>query len=82
MTVYPNPTQNKVNVTLENMTEGDATILILDITGKVMSNTQQPLSEGYNALILDVANLSSGLYYIKVQSQREQPMVRKLQIIQ
>ncbi len=82
MTVYPNPAQNKVNVTLENMTEGDATILILDITGKVMSNTQQPLSEGYNALILNVANLSSGLYYIKVQLQSEQPMVRKLQIMQ
>ncbi len=82
MTVYPNPAQNEVNVTLENITEGDATILILDITGKVMSNTQQRFSEGYNALTLDVKDFSSGLYYIKVQMQGEQPIVQKLQIIQ
>lgn len=44
----------------------------------MLSNTTHRLLESFGIR----EHLSSGLYYIKVQMQGEQPMVQKLQIMQ
>ena len=81
MSIYPNPAQNNVNLNLDNMTEGNINIHILDMTGKIVRNIQQTVAQGYNVLVLDMA-LPTGLYFVKVLSSDKQSMACKLQIIE
>jgi HYR domain/Secretion system C-terminal sorting domain len=81
MLLYPNPAQNMVNLTLEHAVEGEATLQVLDITGKVFLYEKQTLIEGENALTLDIAAFPSGLYFVKILTIDNQLMVQKLQIM-
>jgi hypothetical protein len=61
MNAYPNPVTDKVTVTLSEEAGANATIEVLDYTGKVLST--QPVS-GSNTVV-DMNNLPSGIYILK-----------------
>lgn len=66
MNVYPNPANE--NATLEyNATEGgNHSIIVTDITGKVVMNENYSAQKGNNRLNLNLNNLESGMYLITV----------------
>jgi hypothetical protein len=67
LTIFPNPTTDKISFT-NNFTEAtDATVQITDIAGRVMKSVdlgkQAPGSKTFS---VDVENLTSGMYYIQL----------------
>ena len=91
--VYPNPTSGFISVDLmynsivpasgaqfviaRNEANKAAQIEILDLTGRIVQRTQQKLIDGYNILELDMSNLSSGLYLVRIKdSDQHEAVVR------
>ena len=64
--VYPNPTSGDlfIDVSSSNMTR--AMFKVTDMTGKTVKTIQSELVEGVNKIIVNVDELASGLYLIKV----------------
>ena len=69
MSAYPNPTSGFISLNIENHTEGAAQIDILDLMGRVVQRSKLNLDEGYNILSLDMSNLSSGLYLVRIKDR-------------
>jgi hypothetical protein len=60
--IYPNPVAHLLNIELKE----EATVMILDLAGKMIYNDEQHISKVHT---LDVQNIPSGHYYIKVKGQ-------------
>ena len=80
MNAYPNPTSGLISLNIENYTpeginKGVAQIEVLDLVGRVIQLSQQNLDEGYNILSLDMSNLSSGLYLVRVKDSNQHEAV-------
>lgn len=63
--VYPNPTQNKITIILED----DIKLLqVIDVTGKTII-TESNISEGIHSM--DLSRLKSGIYFIKLTTETQ-----------
>ena len=69
---YPNPATSILNIKLNNALRGNATVQVIDIQGKMVISTTIN-----QTLQLDVKNLMSGLYFIKLKYKNTQT-VKKL----
>lgn len=68
LTVYPNPASEQLNVRLQSGNPIAPQIRILDLTGKVVLEFDDPFSlsgENFRASI-DISDLSNGIYFVKV----------------
>ncbi len=64
---YPNPFSNEINVNLKAERQSDAQVKLYDIMGKVKTSKDLGLvSKGENHFKLNTANLSKGVYFLKV----------------
>ncbi len=63
--IYPNPTKDKLMVTLLAPAVQNVTLIITDIAGKIVMQQSKQLISGDNNLSLHVAKLQSGTYFIK-----------------
>ena len=61
MKFYPNPATSNITI----ITSGKANISILNIEGQVKKN----ITTNTNKTNIDISSLSSGIYFIKVQSE-------------
>ncbi|MDR1724959.1 MAG: T9SS type A sorting domain-containing protein, partial [Bacteroidales bacterium] len=61
--IYPNPATEVATLAVEGLTS-DATLTITDLTGKVIGTVQ--LKADQKTFAINVKNLTSGVYYIKV----------------
>ncbi|MBL4625240.1 MAG: T9SS type A sorting domain-containing protein [Flavobacteriales bacterium] len=67
--VYPNPMSTSGVLSFELTKDGQATIQIFDMTGKlVKSITKTSYQEGTNNVEFDVAQLRQGTYFVTVES--------------
>lgn len=65
--VYPNPFGKKVQVKFNSDGPDQATMRIIDNTGKVISTQTDPVQKGENRLtIKNVDNLPGGIYYLEL----------------
>lgn len=64
--VFPNPTDNVINIKLNSETIED--IKIYNILGKEVSSEILILSQTNNKVVLDLSNLLNGIYYLKVNN--------------
>ena len=79
--VYPNPTSNFVNLEIgyiSSLTDkGVVQIDVLDVTGRVVKQTQEQLSNGSNTVELDIHALSRGLYLVRIRdANKHEAMVK------
>ncbi len=66
--IYPNPTNGIVFINSKTEINNDYSISVTDITGRVLlSNTNAHLS-GKQSVQLNIANLASGAYFVKLQN--------------
>ncbi len=65
--MYPNPAESVLSFELKDRRYEDFDIRILDLHGKVVHSTKTLSS----ATILDISFLSSGMYILEVQSQKD-----------
>jgi Secretion system C-terminal sorting domain len=64
--VYPNPSTGSANIQINAIENGNWTISLVDITGKILQTTTKNLSRGSQTITLE--NLLQGLNYIKIES--------------
>ena len=64
--IYPNPTKDKVTITLLAPAVQNITLVITDIAGRVVMQQSKQLIRGDNNLTLQVSKLQSGTYFVKV----------------
>lgn len=64
--VYPNPTNNFINIDFESKQKESLSIELIDINGNFIRELYQGISElGTNKFNFDLANLSSSVYLLK-----------------
>jgi hypothetical protein len=62
--IFPNPSDEVVNIEWENHSEKASEVFISDLTGRITSAH----STGENFLQLDVSSLKSGIYFVTVKA--------------
>ncbi|MBK9283728.1 MAG: T9SS type A sorting domain-containing protein [Sphingobacteriaceae bacterium] len=66
-TVYPNPVGN--NLFLGGLSNGLYTVEILDLSGKLLRNSEIEINPKGNPFYLELNNLKSGVYYIRLSKE-------------
>lgn len=75
--IFPNPTTGMVTVRLENGAIGNSVIRVFDMNGRLLQVEQQPHGD---QVVLNLSNLSSGLYIIAIQSDNKN-ITKKVSLI-
>ena len=79
--IYPNPSNGKVMISFVNNTEHDAVLSLINMNGQVLNAIQTHQKNSNNEqFILDTANLTSGVYYCKIQTG-DKATVKKLVVL-
>lgn len=73
--VFPNPTEEMVNLKINSLTSGLVNLRISDVAGKIIRNEQLDLNQGENVKQIDLSNLNNGLYLIYLSNELE--VIRK-----
>ncbi len=75
--VFPNPTTGMVNIrTIGDVFNGQATILVTDITGRVIANQSEHMGAGQVQFNLN--NLTNGIYFVNIVAEDGKRAVKKL----
>ena len=77
--VFPNPTEDFLNIRILNDKVADATVRLFTIDGKEVMNRQLTLSSNVETLSFKVAELATGMYLVKVSTD-EGIVVKKVTI--
>ena len=78
VSAFPNPTKDVFILEIENNIEGAAQVDVMDIAGRKVLSTQQSIEKGFNTLTLNVQNLSSGLYLVRIKDSNNQEAIVKM----
>ncbi|MBK8683194.1 MAG: T9SS type A sorting domain-containing protein [Chitinophagales bacterium] len=63
VTIYPNPASSQLTVEIENDNASEKHIEIMDALGRSV----QTISTSENIVVIDISNLSAGIYFVKLQ---------------
>jgi len=67
--VYPNPTPDKVQVTVNNEIEGEVNINVMDATGKTIKQVSVQKTKEVITQTMSLENLDRGIYFIHLQAK-------------
>jgi hypothetical protein len=76
--VYPQPAKDNLNIDIKFSHNDVSRLDLYDIQGKVLLSTV--VNQNSNNVSLDVSELNSGIYFVKVQSENNL-YTKKVQII-
>jgi len=77
--VYPNPTNDVVNIVFERSANTNSRVELLSMTGQVMIS--QVIPNGTVNLTLSVANYPNGAYFLRVVDASQRLAVQKITIM-
>jgi hypothetical protein len=66
--ISPNPVSNELTLTVNSGANGDAVIEIYNVTGQNVKSFEKSLNAGTNELKMNVEELSSGTYFLKLSN--------------
>jgi hypothetical protein len=75
---YPNPAKEVLNLDIKMVSSANATIGIYSFTGQKVLNLNLTLTRGANTVSLDMSQLNSGLYILKITSTEGIGIVQKI----
>jgi len=80
--VYPNPASNEVNFEVISAEASDMKVTMYNVAGKVVAPnfTSTMLNSGVNKLTVDLANIPSGSYVLRIQIGNK-AYIKKLSVI-
>jgi hypothetical protein len=64
--LFPNPVENKLSYNVYMASQGNASIEISDLSGRVLYRELKNLNKGDNPLNMDLSFLNNGIYFIRV----------------
>ena len=67
MTLYPNPTKDNTQLSIQSEGKQTAFLKIFDLSGKAVSERQLNLDNGANQYEIDLSHLPAGLYTVNIQ---------------
>jgi PKD repeat protein len=76
LTLWPNPTRERLNLVFDGRMAGMARIEVIDLTGQVVLNWQERVQLGHNRIGVEVTSLSAGMHAIRV-SQGSQVVTQR-----
>lgn len=65
--VYPNPMVSELNINLNSLVSGNASVTIYDLNGKAVFTQMNQVSAGNNVINLNAENLNNGLFIVELQ---------------
>lgn len=65
---FPNPTDNSLSVQFESLVSESVQIELIDISGKIQQQATIVSQAGTNLVMLDVASLQAGIYFLNVET--------------
>jgi PKD repeat protein len=68
--VYPNPAENETNVSFSLMSSQEVLFTVYDYSGKLIERQVVKGVEGPNVIMYNTSTISSGIYYIKLESNQ------------
>ena len=74
--LFPNPAQKIVNIRSINPFIKNTTLIITDISGKIIYNSNVPLNN--KEITINLERFSKGIYFVKLTNDREINAVKKL----
>lgn len=66
--VYPNPARDQINMAVESLTTGQATVRLFDISGKLLRELPVSLMEGAQVVPVRVQDMPRGFYLIQLNT--------------
>jgi len=69
--VYPNPNAGVMTLEYNSTSDVMIQVRIFDMTGKILVDEQQQISQGTNTLHPDLTKLMSGVYFVEVSNGNE-----------
>jgi len=66
--VYPNPTEDELNLRFSLFADAQTTIQIRDVSGKIVQNLSINGASGSNLVMLNTSDLSNGMYFLTVNA--------------
>jgi hypothetical protein len=67
-TLYPNPTQDDLMISIQSETPQSVTVSILDASGKMMMQESKQIDEGEQEIQINASSLPTGFYFAEVTS--------------
>ena len=72
VTIYPNPNSGTFNVTVHSSEKlGEATILVYDVSGKVIISREVNITSGINSVHFEGSNLMRGTYIVFISGKEK-----------
>ena len=68
LNVYPNPTNDKLNIIYQAGKEQQLNLNIFNTIGQSMMNNQFKLDAGIHTIVVDAIDYAKGMYIIKLQN--------------
>ncbi len=68
LSIYPNPATNNVTLTFNAQTSESVLVTVLDLSGKVVLNSNLGNPSGLSQATLDITHLPSGVYVVSVKA--------------
>ncbi|MBL7772703.1 MAG: T9SS type A sorting domain-containing protein, partial [Chitinophagaceae bacterium] len=78
VSVYPNPTSDELNVDFSVETYVQATVKVLDMSGRVIKQVQVNAEPGMNNMMLNLADLNAGVYSVQLYTDNELSNVSRI----
>ncbi|MDG1330865.1 MAG: M43 family zinc metalloprotease [Crocinitomicaceae bacterium] len=67
LSVFPNPTEEDLNIRFTLKSADQANLIVQDVTGKITQSATINATEGSNLVLMNTADLASGMYFLNVQ---------------
>jgi uncharacterized protein (TIGR02145 family) len=74
--IYPNPTNNNINVVIQATSETQTNIRITDLLGRVVLEQTEALITGSNTITYNISDFAKGVYLIQVSNGNEQKVFK------
>jgi Secretion system C-terminal sorting domain/CARDB len=78
--VYPNPTYDKINIDLSNISGKIATVLMIDTKGDIIESKQFTLKQGINSTSINVHDLPAGIYSITILDDNNNSISKQISV--
>ncbi|HTB05610.1 MAG TPA: T9SS type A sorting domain-containing protein [Bacteroidia bacterium] len=75
ISVYPNPADKVLNIKFNVIKAGSADISIMDMTGRLISETQNSVNPG-STVPLNIATMPTGIYFVKITTSTSSQVVK------